>query len=71
VDLSAFSLVENILNIHRNNVLKGIAAAAANKVTGQHRICPCKSARLGINGLKENNGKNKYIGKHYIHLVLE
>jgi hypothetical protein len=48
---SAFYLDGNIPNIQRNNILKGKVAVAANKVTGQHRIFPCKSARLGINGL--------------------
>jgi hypothetical protein len=43
--------VENILNIHRTNILKGKVAASANKMAGKLRTYPCKNARLGINGL--------------------
>jgi hypothetical protein len=41
----------HILNTFRKNILEGEAAINQNKGTGRHRTYPCKSARLGINGL--------------------
>jgi hypothetical protein len=50
--LSAVYLVGNILNTSRKSILEGKAATAANKSVGKQGIYPCKSARLGINGLR-------------------
>jgi hypothetical protein len=33
------------------NILEGKVATAAKKSTGKYRNYPCKSARLGINGI--------------------
>jgi hypothetical protein len=49
----------NILDIHENNILEEKTATAKNKMTVKHRICLCKSARLGINGLTFMK-KNKF-----------
>jgi hypothetical protein len=43
----------NILNTQRKNIIEGEAAFNRNKGTGRHRTYPCKSARLGINGLNK------------------
>jgi hypothetical protein len=46
--------VGNFIKTHRKSILEGKAATATNKMTGKQGICPFKSARLGINGLKKN-----------------
>jgi hypothetical protein len=48
---SAFYLVGNILNTQRKTILEGKAVIFTNNSTGKLVIYPCKSARLGINGL--------------------